>query len=113
MLNYTKSRFAGKSKILIFILLTCINVDYLFAQTWKSFTAADSGLPDDMVNSITISSDSTVWFATDAGLASYKNDIWNVFKTDDGLSSNKLNFLSFLPLDSKKHGLQQTLEQQF
>jgi len=25
-----------------------------------------------MVNSITISSDSTVWFATDAGLASYK-----------------------------------------
>ena len=102
MLNYTKSRFAGKSKILIFILLTCININYAFAQTWKSFTTINSGLPDNMVNSITISSDSTVWFATDAGLASYKNNIWNAFKTDDGLSSNKLNFVSFLPLDSKK-----------
>jgi ligand-binding sensor domain-containing protein len=91
-----------KSKILILILLTCINIDYLFAQTWQSFTAANSGLPDNMVNSITISSDSTVWFATDAGLASYKNNTWNVFKTGDGLSSNKLNFVSFLPLDSKK-----------
>ena len=91
-----------KSKILILILLTCININYFFAQTWKSFTAANSGLPDNMVNSITISSDGTVWFATDAGLASYKNNIWNVFKTDDGLSSNKLNFVSFLPLDSKK-----------
>ena len=88
--------------ILIFILLTCINIDYLFAQTWKSFTFANSGLPDNMVNSITISSDGTVWFATDAGLASYKNNSWNVFKTDDGLSSNKLNFVSFLPMDSKK-----------
>jgi ligand-binding sensor domain-containing protein len=91
-----------KSKVLILILLTCINIDYLFAQTWQSFTAANSPLPDNMVNSITISSDSTVWFATDAGLASYKNNFWNVFKTEDGLSSNKLNFVSFLPLDSKK-----------
>jgi len=91
-----------KSKILILILLTCININYIFAQTWKSFTATNSGLPDNMINSITISSDGTVWFATDAGLASYKNNSWNVFKTDDGLSSNKLNFVSFLPLDSKK-----------
>jgi len=91
-----------KSKILILILLTCININYIFAQTWKSFTATNSGLPDNMVNSITISSDGTMWFATDAGLASYKNNIWNVFKTDDGLSSNKLNFLSFLPLNSNK-----------
>ncbi|MGE5847682.1 MAG: two-component regulator propeller domain-containing protein [Ignavibacteria bacterium] len=91
-----------KSKILIFILLPCININYLFAQTWQSFTAANSGLPDNMVNSITISSDGIVWFATDAGLASYKDNIWNVFKTDDGLSSNKLNFVSFLPLDSNK-----------
>jgi ligand-binding sensor domain-containing protein len=91
-----------KSKILIFILLTCININYLVAQTWKSFTAANSGLPDNMVNSITISSDGTVWFATDSGLASYKNNVWNVFKTDEGLSSNKLNFVSFLPLASQK-----------
>jgi ligand-binding sensor domain-containing protein len=91
-----------KSKILMIFLLTCINIGYLFAQTWKSFTAANSGLPDNMVNSITISSDGAVWFATDAGLASYKNNIWNVFKTDNGLSSNKLNFVSFLPLGSKK-----------
>ena len=90
-----------KSRILFFILLTCINIDYFFAQTWKSYTTANSGLPDNMVNSITISSDGTVWFATDAGLASYKNNSWNVFKTDDGLSSNKLNFVSFLPLDSR------------
>ena len=109
MLNYMKSRlsadkagFAGKSKILILILLTSININYIFAQTWQSFTAANSGLPDNMVNSITISSDGTVWFATDAGLASFKNNSWNIFKTADGLSSNKLNFVSFLPLDSKK-----------
>jgi ligand-binding sensor domain-containing protein len=92
-----------KSKILILILLTCFNIDSFFAQTWESFTAATSGLPDNMVNSITISSDGSVWFATDSGLASYKNDVWNVFfKNDDGLSSNKINFVSFLPLDSNK-----------
>jgi ligand-binding sensor domain-containing protein len=92
-----------KSKILILILLTCFNIDSFFAQTWESFTAATSGLPDNMVNSITISSDGSVWFATDSGLASYKNDVWNVFfKSDDGLSSNKINFVSFLPLDSNK-----------
>jgi len=91
-----------KSKILLLILLTCININYLFAQTWKSFTTANSGLPDNMVNSITISNDGAVWFATDSGLASYKNNSWNVFKTNEGLSSNKLNFVSFLPLNSKK-----------
>ena len=90
-------------KIILFLILVfTFSLDHLFAQTWESFTAANSGLPDNMVNSITISSDGTVWFATDSGLASYKNNIWNVFKTDDGLSSNKLNFVSFLPLDSKK-----------
>jgi ligand-binding sensor domain-containing protein len=91
-----------KLKILFQIVITCINTNYIIAQSWKSFTTANSGLPDNMVNSITISSDSTVWFATDSGLASYKNNTWNVFKTDAGLSSNKLNFVSFLPRDSKK-----------
>jgi ligand-binding sensor domain-containing protein len=91
-----------KSKILMLIFLTCINFNYFFAQTWQSFTTANSGLPDNMVNSITISSDGSVWFATDSGLASYKNNSWNVFKTNNGLSSNKLNFVSFLPMNSKK-----------
>jgi ligand-binding sensor domain-containing protein len=88
-----------KSKILLLILLACVNIE---AQTWKSFTTANSGLPDNMVNSITTSSDGTVWFATNAGLASYKNNSWNVFKIADGLSSNQLNFVSFLPFNSNK-----------
>jgi ligand-binding sensor domain-containing protein len=79
-----------------------MNMNFLVAQTWQSFTAANSGLPDNMVHSITMSSDGTIWFATDGGLASYKNNSWNVFKTDQGLSSNKLNFVSFFPRDSKK-----------
>lgn len=88
-----------KTKILLLILLACATID---AQTWKSFTTANSGLPDNMVNSITVGSDGTVWFATNAGLASYKNNSWSVFKTGDGLSSNQLNYVSFLPFNSNK-----------
>ena len=89
-------------KILIFILSVTLGSDYLNAQTWQSFTTGNSGLPDNFVRSITISQDNTVWFATDNGLASYKNNIWKVFKKGSGLSSNKLNFVSFFPMNSNK-----------
>jgi len=88
--------------ILIFILSVTFCSDYLNPQTWQSFTTGNSGLPDNFVRSITIGQDNTVWFATDNGLASYKNNIWKVFKTGNGLSSNKLNFVSFLTLNSDK-----------
>lgn len=88
-----------KTKILLLILLACAIID---AQTWKSFTTANSGLPDNMIKSITIGSDGTVWFATNTGLTSFKNNSWNTFKTADGLSSNLLNFISFLPFNSNK-----------
>lgn len=87
-------------KLIIFILLVTVGPTYLNAQTWQSFTSDNSGLPDNSVSSITIGQDNTVWFATDSGLASYKNNVWQVFSTDDGISSNKLNFVSFLPLNS-------------
>ena len=89
-----------RKKISIFILIVTLASDYLNAQTWQSFTTENSGLPDNFVRSITIGQDNTVLFATDSGLASYKNNIWKVFSANDGLSSNKLNFVSFLPLDS-------------
>ena len=91
-----------KSKMYILILLVFFGLDYICAQTWESFTAENSGLPDNMVSSITISADGTVWFATDNGLASYKEGTWKSFKTENGLSSNKLNSVAFLPVNSQK-----------
>lgn len=89
-----------KRKILVLVLVL-LNTVSLFCQTWESFTKENSGLPDNTVNSITISSDNAVWFATDNGLASYKNNTWKVFGTEEGLSSSKLNFISFLPVKSE------------
>lgn len=90
-----------RKKILTFILLVAFSFNFLLAQTWKLFTAENSGLPDNMVNSITIGNDGTVWFATNNGLASFKDNTWKDYNTDDGLSNNKLNSLSFLPLNSQ------------
>ncbi|MCB9247277.1 MAG: hypothetical protein H6613_01380 [Ignavibacteriales bacterium] len=78
-----------------------LSVNYSFAQTWKSFTSSNSGLPNNIVNSIAVSNDGTIWFATDSGLAAYKNDVWQVFTDESLLSVNKLNTVSFLPFDSK------------
>ena len=90
-----------RKKILTFILSVTFSFNFLFAQTWESFTTENSGLPDNMVNSITIGNDGTIWFATNNGLASYKDNIWKSYNTDNGLSNNKLNSLSFLPLNSQ------------
>ncbi|MBN1300525.1 MAG: T9SS type A sorting domain-containing protein [Melioribacteraceae bacterium] len=86
-----------KRIILTIGLLISLNVN---AQTWKSFTTDNSNLPDNMVRSIAIGSDNAVWFATESGLASFKNNVWEVYTTENGLSSNKINYVSFLPFNS-------------
>ncbi|MBK7106264.1 MAG: T9SS type A sorting domain-containing protein [Ignavibacteriae bacterium] len=85
-------------KIFLYIfVITLICTNFVFAQTWKSYTTENSGLSNNMVNSMAISSDGTIWFATDNGLCAYDSINWKVYKVEDGLKTNKINSISFLP----------------
>ncbi|MCW8848980.1 MAG: T9SS type A sorting domain-containing protein [Melioribacteraceae bacterium] len=91
----------NKFNISSLLFLIFLFVNFSIAQSWNSFTSSNSELPNNMVNSIAVSNDGTVWFATDSGLAAYKNNVWQVFTDESVLSVNKLNTVSFLPFDSK------------
>ncbi|MBK8946147.1 MAG: T9SS type A sorting domain-containing protein [Ignavibacteriae bacterium] len=85
-----------------FFLIIIICTNFVFAQTWKSYTTENSGLSNNVVNSIAISTDGTIWFATDDGLCTYDSTTWKVYKVEDGLKNNKINSISFLPNTSQE-----------
>ncbi|MFZ1288599.1 MAG: two-component regulator propeller domain-containing protein [Melioribacteraceae bacterium] len=91
-----------KKIILIFFILTIIFNEFIFPQTWKSYTSENSGLSDNMVNSIAVCNDGTIWFATNNGLCAYDTTIWKVYNIEDGLKNNKINSISFLSSNSQE-----------
>lgn len=80
--------------ILILVLIFAFGTS---AQTWQNYTTDNSPLPSNTVTSIKVNEDGTLWFGTDKGLASYKNETWKTYTTNDGLSSDVINSLSFIP----------------
>lgn len=69
---------------------------------WKSYTSENSGLSNNQVNAIAVSGDGTIWFATDDGLCAFDSVQWKVYKINDGLKSNMINTISFLPHSSQE-----------
>lgn len=76
--------------ILIFTVITS-------AQTWQSYTTTNSPLPSNNITSIEVNEDGSLWFGTDKGLVSFKNEVWKIYTTSDGISSDEINSLLFLP----------------
>ena len=50
-------------------------------ETWKQFTTAGSGIPDNQVNAIAIGKDDRKWVGTSHGLALYHLNQWQSFTT--------------------------------
>ena len=73
----------------------------MLPQTWQHYNTSNSQIPGNKINSIIFGKDGTVWIATNNGLASFKNDIWTIFGTSDGLSSNLINSLLMITKDNE------------
>ena len=51
-----------------------------------TFTAADSGLPDDTIRTLLVDDDNNLWIGTDVGLVRFDGtNVWTTFTTADGL----------------------------
>lgn len=53
------------------------------AEQWTQYTTQNSGLPSNLIYAVVIAPDSTVWFGTGNGIASWKGDAWMVFDTSN------------------------------
>ncbi|MCB0748974.1 MAG: T9SS type A sorting domain-containing protein [Ignavibacteriae bacterium] len=90
-----------KTKTLLQIFIVIIFfISSVYGQSWQNYNSANSELQNDTINSVEIGEDGTIWFATNDGLASLKDGVWNSFNTENGLNS-KLSFISFLPNNSQ------------
>ncbi|MBK7981260.1 MAG: T9SS type A sorting domain-containing protein [Ignavibacteriae bacterium] len=91
-----------KKKYIYLFIIQSFLINNVFAQMWKSYTSENSGLSNNQVNAIAVSGDGTIWFATDDGLCAFDSVQWKVYKINDGLKSNMINTISFLPHSSQE-----------
>lgn len=49
-------------------------------EPWRNFTKANSPLPSNVINGLTLETGGTVWFATNEGAASYNQGYWGTIK---------------------------------
>ena len=54
-------------------------------EAWTTFTT-DDGLADDVVRSIVVDNDGTLWFGTHEGVSSYDGEKWTTYTVQDGLA---------------------------
>jgi ligand-binding sensor domain-containing protein len=66
------------------------------SQQWQDYTAFNSGLSDNLVNTILITPDDLKWFGTEQGLSIYDGENWKVITSGDGLTDNRVNDLALL-----------------
>ncbi|NWF90327.1 MAG: PEGA domain-containing protein [Ignavibacteriaceae bacterium] len=63
---------------------------------FTSFSSDKSPLPSNNITCLSIDNQNSLWIGTDAGLAKYKNDIWNVYtKNNSGLNNNNISTIEF------------------
>jgi ligand-binding sensor domain-containing protein len=65
--------------------------------TWTNWTTANSGLPSDIVLSVTVAPDGVVWAGTAEGLARFDGTNWTVYTEADGLPANVINGIAIAP----------------
>ncbi len=63
------------------LMIVCFIASSSFAQEWKRYTAANSGLVSDLVYDITVTRDGILWAGTGAGLASFNGTVWTTYDT--------------------------------
>lgn len=76
-------------KYLLFVVLFLFFIKTL-GQTWNNYTVDNSGLPSNVITSITIV-ENTIWITTDNGIASFDGDNWKSYSSSDGISSDNVN----------------------
>ena len=63
--------------------------------TWIKYNTANSGLPDDIVNYITVENNEVKWVGTDQGLTKINGNIWTTYNTtNSGLPSNQVTTIA-------------------
>ncbi|MBA3285089.1 MAG: T9SS type A sorting domain-containing protein [Nitrosopumilus sp.] len=69
----------------LFILSSLLfSINLCFAQPlWISFTTANSGLPSNNVNDMTIDASGNIWFATNNGIAKFDKQNWTVYNSSN------------------------------
>lgn len=66
-----------------------------YPDRWQVLTPLNSDLPGYRIQSLAMDAGGTLWVGTDAGLASFKENQWSVFKRDDfKLSSDNVRALA-------------------
>ena len=68
-----------------FLLLFVLYSSSAYSQNteWIVYTASNSGLPANGVNSITIDKNGNKWLATNGGVAFFNGEIWTVYNTSN------------------------------